>query len=125
MSVSQNPPDHGEFIPHREIQVHHEPWMERMVIYCKMGSYEDGCRMYATRPHGPAPYWMIVAPMEEPPLYLVIGTQEADAIAEAIQQRPEATERHLDDAMDVRDRLLTMMEKRNDSIIEARTATPS
>lgn len=112
--TSQEFKDHGELVAKREIQVNHQPYMERMVLYCKEGVFTDGCRLYRTRPNAPEPpYWMIVAPMEEPPIYLVIGYQEAEAIGEALAPRPAATERHLEDAMDVCDRLLTMMERQN------------
>lgn len=112
--TSQDMQDHGEFLPGRETQVHHQPWMERMIIYCKLGMFADGCRLYATRPQGDPPFYMIVAPMEEPPLYLAIGSEEADAIADAIRPRPQVNERHLDDTINVRDRLMAMLEKRND-----------
>jgi hypothetical protein len=108
--TSQEMKDHGEFIPGREIQVRRDPLKEQMIIYCKVGTFADGCRMYATQTQNDPPFFMIIAPQEEPPLYLRIGDQEADAIADAIRPRPQVNERHLDDTIGVRDRLLTMLE---------------
>jgi hypothetical protein len=107
-----NVPDfeaHGEFVPDREILVHHQPWMERMVLYNRLGHFKDGCGLFTTRGGVETPTeLMAVAPGNEPPIYLIIGREEADAIANAISPRPQATERHLDDAINVRDRLLHM-----------------
>lgn len=52
-----------------------------------------------------------VAPGAEAPLYMPpIPTHIAEQIGLALAPRPEATERHLDDAINVRDRLLTIVE---------------
>lgn len=106
--------DHGEFISDYKVHVNHEPWRERMVIYVRLGEFKDGSRLYRRRIetmlHGHDTSLEIVPPEGEPPLYLVIGNQEAEAIADAIRPRPQVNERHLDDAIDVRDRLMTIIE---------------
>jgi hypothetical protein len=114
MNVSQQFSDHGELAPTREVQVNRQLGMERTILYMKLGVFADGCRLYAKRPYGEPPFIMIVAPMEEPPVYLVIGDQEAEMIADAIRPRPQVNERHLDDAIQVRDRLLSMAERHSE-----------
>jgi hypothetical protein len=52
-----------------------------------------------------------VRPGEEPPLYARIRQEIGLAFAEAIAPKPHATERHLDDAIMVRDRLLKIVEE--------------
>jgi hypothetical protein len=108
--TSQEFEDHGQFAPCKEVQVHYEPWRDRIIIYSLMGRFADGCRLYVTRRDGDSPYMMVVAPQEEPPLYLTLGSDEADAIADAIRPRPQVNERHLADTIEVRDRLLTLIE---------------
>lgn len=48
---------------------------------------------------------------EPPPMWLRIPVQVAQALGEALAPRPEVTERHLDDALVVRDRLLGLVER--------------
>jgi hypothetical protein len=60
--TSQEFEEHGELVPCKEVQVHYEPWRDRIIIYSLMGRFADGCRLYATRPHGDPPYMMVVAP---------------------------------------------------------------
>lgn len=54
------------------------------------------------------------------PVFAKIPEFAAEAIAEALQPRPQVTNRHLEDAMCVRDRLLQMLERQN----EAATVRP-
>lgn len=56
---------------------------------------------------------MKVAPGDEPPLWDRVPEPIAQALGEALAPRPAATERHLDDAIAVRDRLLAMVERLN------------
>lgn len=51
-----------------------------------------------------------VAYGEEPPMFMRVPHNIAEKIGEALAPRPEAGERHLDDAITVRDRLLTIIE---------------
>jgi hypothetical protein len=52
-----------------------------------------------------------VEPGQEPPMYIrPIPLHLAEEVARALAPRPEVTERHLDDAIEVRDRLLSLVE---------------
>lgn len=112
MSNEQDFSQYGEYIPGYEVQVHYEPHMERAVIYIKLGMYASGHRLYKARKH--EHYFeyevMVVEPMQEPPVYLVLGEQELDAIVAAVRPPHNPTLEHLDDARTVRDRLLTLVE---------------
>lgn len=55
---------------------------------------------------------VVKVPAGEPgPVFISIPDRWAAEIAEALAPRPQATERHLDDAIAVRDRLLTLVER--------------
>jgi hypothetical protein len=74
---------------------------------------EQGAFLYRSG-HDPklydAPEVAEVRPGEEPPLYMRIEEGLVSALAEALAPRPEFGERQLDDAIEVRDRLLTLIE---------------
>jgi len=54
-----------------------------------------------------------VAPGEEMPRYVRLFNEVAEAIVTELMPPPVATDRHLRDAIGVRDRLLTLVEKQN------------
>lgn len=74
---------------------------------------EQGAYLYRSG-HDPklycSPEIAEVRPGQEPPLYMRIEEALVSALAEALAPRPEFSERHLDDALTVRDRLLTLVE---------------
>jgi hypothetical protein len=80
---------------------------ERVNVYIEIGRNENGQRLFLT-PDGRPP--LMVVEGSEPPLYMWIPAYIARALGEALAPRPEASERHLDDALMIRDRLLTMIE---------------
>jgi hypothetical protein len=74
---------------------------------------EQGAFLYRSG-HDPklhcSPEVVAVWPGQEPPLYMRIEEGLARALAEALAPRPEFGERHLNDAIEVRDRLLAILE---------------
>lgn len=87
-----------------------EPERQTVAVYVEVGHVEaDGSRYFATQDPSEAP--VHVAAAAEPPLWARVPMGIAEAIGEALAPRPEASERHLDDAIAVRDRLLTLVEK--------------
>ena len=116
MPVSQNLEDHGKFTPMYEVKAHHDFMRDRTNIYVQKGVFASGCKLYEIRNPNPqfqeAPF-MVVSPGEEAPLYLWVSSEVAQAIGEALAPRSphgEAVDRHLNDTVTVRDRLLTMLE---------------
>lgn len=83
-----------------------DPVRMQQLVYIELGPASGDERVFATQ-DDPA-RTVIVRPGSEPPLYMAIRNEVAEALALALAPRPEATERHLDDAIEVRDRLLTM-----------------
>jgi hypothetical protein len=87
-----------------------DPAREAYNIYIHVGTDNDGNRFYLTQdPDGRLKNERI-HPNAEAPLYMRIPNHVADAIAEELRPLPEASGRHLNDAIVVRDRLLTMVE---------------
>lgn len=112
MNINKESADHGEYVPGRDIQVNYEPWRGRIYIYVRLGMFADGCMLYSARSSGVDGERLIpVRPGEEPPFALVLPIEEAKAIAEAIiDKKEEPSLRHLDDAIEVRDRMITLIE---------------
>lgn len=74
-------------------------------------SGEDGRRFFQTRGNDGTPPEVIEVPLGmEPPLWDWFPYQVAEQLGELLAPRPQATERHLDDAIGVRDRLLSLVE---------------
>lgn len=93
----------------------HIQYDESRMVYLVRVEYgeptDEGVRRFASLTEGP-PGTFYVRPGEEAPLYMrPIPLDIAEALGKALAPRPEATERHLDDALDVRDRLLTLIER--------------
>lgn len=92
----------------------HEPERKSWRIYVEQGESTnptDPGRWYM-RPSEPGePEMVLVAPGQEPPLYMRLPEEIAHAIIAELDERPPATAYHLRDAMTVRDRLLTMLEQ--------------
>jgi hypothetical protein len=86
--------------------VHSDPIRQRVLVYCEVGE-QDGRRIFQTR----EPQNVVVALGEEPPLWDWFPLEVVTELAEALSPRPAASERHLDDAIAVRDRLLAMVER--------------
>lgn len=84
----------------------YEPERHSVRIYIESGATEDGRRVYTGSDHKP----YVVAPGQEPPMYMRLDSEIAQAVAEALQPKPVASERHLDDAIMIRDRLMRLVE---------------
>lgn len=83
------------------------PEFRRWDVYVQLGSTAEGRMMY-DQLDGPP---ILVAPMTEAPIYMSVPADVGQAIADALNNRPAATERHLDDAIAVRDRLLDLVDR--------------
>lgn len=99
-----------------KVQAYRDPIRQRFNILVELGTDPSGKRLYMASDSS----IVDVAFGEEPPLYMSIPEQIANALAEALDPRPPATERHLDDAIDVRDRMITLVESYHKSITESR-----
>ena len=98
-----------------------DPMRQRVNVYCEIGEHE-GARLFATR--GDETTGAVRVPLgAEPPLWDWFPLQVVSELAEALSPRPAATERHLDDALGTRDKLLGMVERIIDADI-AREARP-
>jgi hypothetical protein len=78
-----------------------------IVVYYEIGSNELGTRAFMT---GDGRI-VDVEPGAEAPFYLQVAEPVADAVAQAIAPRPEASARHLDDAILIRDEALAMVQQ--------------
>jgi hypothetical protein len=103
--------EHGDFIPDYEVKVHHDVIRDRLLIFVRMGHFKDGWTLYQGRNAEGLPTYDATAPQTEPPLYLSLGMAEAEAIVRVLAPPPDASARHLDDTIMVRDRLLVLVEK--------------
>lgn len=88
-----------------KVYAHHDIVRQRVVVYIET-AVEDGFRWY----QGMDGTLHQVRPGDEPPMYAAIPDEVAEAVGEALAPRPDVTGRHLDDALEVRDRLLTLIE---------------
>ncbi len=79
-----------------------EPARRTILVYVELGAEGDGSRYFESIAAGNRET-VKVAPGEEPPMWLRVPEEIAAAVAEALAPRPAATERHLDDAIEVRD----------------------
>jgi hypothetical protein len=96
-----------------KFHVHHDPVRQRVNIYCEAGSDPDtGVRVFLTRRTGE--HWGEQAHQiglgMEPPLWDWFPDDAVGPLAEALSPRPVATERHLDDALAMRDRVFKLHE---------------
>lgn len=87
----------------------HEPERESLRLYLEIAELENGSRLFKTYNGG----FQEVPMGSEPPMYLRLPEPFVRPIADAIAPRPEFGERHLNDAIEVRDRLLKMIEVGN------------
>lgn len=83
-----------------------EPHRMSVVVYVQVGETDHGSKLFMSNDYSVTE----VAMGQEPPFYLRLPTEIAEQVGKAIAPRPEATERHLDDAIEIRDRLLTVVE---------------
>lgn len=86
-----------------------DPIRQSVAVYVERGELQNGDRLFEHFVDG----HLKVSPVRmdcEPPLYMRIPERIAVAVGEALAPRPEAAERHLDDVIAVRDRLLTLVE---------------
>lgn len=97
-----------------KVYAHNDPIRQRVVVYVEVSVEEDGGRWFRAGKvnalQSGDTELVLVAPGAEPPMYLSIPYEVAEAVGEALAPRPAVTERHLDDAIVVRDRLLRVME---------------
>ena len=85
-----------------------DPIRQAVYVYVELGTDEQGRRTFDSGEPGKMP---VAVPMgAEPPRYMTVPMQIAEKIGEALAPRPDVTERHLDDAIVVRDRALTLVE---------------
>jgi hypothetical protein len=89
-----------------KFHTHIDPIRQRVLVYCEVGE-QDGRRIFQTR----EPQNVVVAMGEEPLPWDWFPLEVVSELAEALSSRPAVTERHLDDAIAVRDRLLAMVER--------------
>lgn len=93
-----------------------DPIRRQMVVYVEVNGDPNasGLSRWFSYVEDGSPMVMEVAAGAEPPAYMRVDMRIAEHIAEALAPRPEATERHLDDAIAIRDRLLSLVEKAHD-----------
>lgn len=89
-----------------------EPARQTVAVYVEVGEDTDGARWFHVQDPLEGPVRVVRG--TEPPLWARVPMWIAEAIGEALAPRPEATERHLDDAIAIRDRLLSLVEKAHD-----------
>lgn len=88
----------------------YKPEMQRVYVYVEMGPEVTDLkqsRWYLTA----AGETLEVAPGAEAPFFMKVDERVAEAISIALHPAPEFSARHLGDALTVRDRLLTLVEK--------------
>jgi hypothetical protein len=88
-----------------------EPVRRSVAVYVEVNREEDGSAWFETTSLDGGREVVKVDAYAEPPLWARVPVHFAEAIGEALAPRPAATERHLDDAIAVRDRLLALVEK--------------
>jgi len=92
-------------------RVQHDPIRQRALVYRCVGTDERGRDLYSTRGDiDRVPEVIAVEPGHEPPLWDWFPWEVVTALGNALAPRPEVTERHLEDALTVRDRLLALFE---------------
>lgn len=90
----------------------HEIVRQSVLVYVEVGDDPaTGDRFFQVQDSSRFRNPVRVAPGEEPPFWMRIPEQIANAVGEALAPRPDVTERHLDDAIGIRDRLLALVEK--------------
>jgi hypothetical protein len=98
----------------RRIYTHHDPIRQRVNIYVQVSEEEDGSRWFQaggdpSKFHG-AGELTRVPQGQEPPLWGWVSDEIAEALGKALAPPPDFGARHLEDAIDVRDRLLVILE---------------
>lgn len=94
-----------------KVIVVHEPERESFRVYLQIGE-RDGEKLFRyndLNDGSPAVQW--VEPGQEPPMFIRVDEYVAVALGEALAPRPVATERHLDDALQIRDWALKQIER--------------
>jgi hypothetical protein len=97
----------------RKVFTEYLPAMQSVAVYVREGDAENGGGWFRTASNDV----LEVPAGGEAPRYMLVPSLIADAIAEALAPRPEASARHLDDAIAVRDRLLALVESRPHVIV--------
>jgi hypothetical protein len=94
-----------------KFEVQHDPIRQRVLVYCRLPDNRDGDKVYMTRGgDGHASEVRTVSYGHEPPLWDWFPWEVAEALGEVLAPRPEFSERFLEDALTVRDRLLALVE---------------
>lgn len=90
-----------------EVSVYNDPVKQQTIVLIELGTDDHGVMHFMDERGAAVPVLM----GQEPPTYMTIPIQVAKAIGEALAPRPEASARHLNDAIEVRDRLLSLVER--------------
>lgn len=93
-----------------EIIAVRRPERQQIILYRKLGPVEGkpGFDWFESGHDGRL---MEVPQGTEPPWYMRVSDQAAEAVANALKPPVEAGARHLDDAIEVRDRLLDIVDR--------------
>lgn len=96
-----------------KFHTHIDPIRQRVNVYCEGGTDAGtGRRVFLTRGRDDSPPEVHAVELgAEPPLWDWFPMEVVDALGEALAPRPEASARHLDDAIGVRDRTLALVER--------------
>lgn len=89
-----------------------EPHRMSVVVYVQIGTDDSGDKMFMTAERD----IVNVALGSEPPFFLRLPIEIAEKVGEALAPRQEASARHLDDAIGVRDRMIDFVEKHIDAL---------
>lgn len=98
-----------------KFEVQHDPIRQRVLVYCRLPDDDRGNKVYLTRDKPDGDYSRTamvhaIAYGHEPPMWDWFPIEVAEALGNALAPRPEFGERHLADALSVRDRLLALFE---------------
>jgi hypothetical protein len=97
--------------------IYHDVVTENVVIRIRLTEELDhnGQHLYLTNPNFVGPSVLAVSPGEEPPVFLKLHNRVADALGIDYPNKPEDDSDpnglHLADAREVRDRLLSLVER--------------
>jgi hypothetical protein len=87
---------------------YNDPIRQRVIVLIEAGVDSSNVQHYLNAEGDAVP----VRLGEEPPIYLSLDMRVAAEVAKVLTPQPDVTARHLDDALAMRDRLLTMVEAR-------------